>query len=178
MGIANTATPGRLLVIDDDEKAAALVVDVAEGIGSVVKSVHNWEDFWEAYGSFEPTVIVLDLVMPDVDGVEILRFLADQQCRAKILLISGSDTRTIDSIKRLGQSLNLNTAGTIQKPIGVLRLEALLRKASGLGHPIDEVELSKAIQGGEIVPYFQPKIQLLLLCYKRSGPQNGQRGSC
>ena len=160
MGIANTATPGRLLVIDDDENAAALVVDVAEGIGSVVKSVHNWEDFREAYGSFEPTVIVLDLVMPDVDGVEILRFLADQQCRAKILLISGSDTRTIDSIKRLGQSLNLDTAGTIQKPIGVLRLEALLRKALGLGHPIDEAELSKAIQGGEIVPYFQPKIQL------------------
>ena len=80
VGIANTATPGRLLVIDDDEKAAALVADVAEGIGSVVKSVHNWEDFREAYGSFEPTVIVLDLVMPDVDGVEILSFLADQQC--------------------------------------------------------------------------------------------------
>ncbi len=119
----------RLLVIDDEPAIAEFIGDVAEEIGFVVKLTNSFDDFQAAYRSFAPTVIALDLVMPDVDGVELLRFLAEHKCRAQILLASGQDTRTLATAQRLGSTHGLQMLGVLQKPITVPDLEAMLHKA-------------------------------------------------
>ena len=66
--------------------------------------------------------------MPGMDGVELLRFLADQQFAAPVLIISGFDRRVLDSAFRLGEALGLSMAGPLEKPVRLQELEELLNR--------------------------------------------------
>jgi CheY-like chemotaxis protein len=71
-------------------------------------------------------VVALDLGMPGMDGVELIRFLADQDYRAPVLIVSGFDRRVLESAFRLGEALGLIMAGPLEKPVRLEALEALL----------------------------------------------------
>jgi len=71
-------------------------------------------------------VVALDLGMPGMDGVELIRFLADQDYRAPVLIVSGFDRRVLESAFRLGEALGLNMAGPLEKPVRLEALETLL----------------------------------------------------
>jgi YesN/AraC family two-component response regulator len=66
--------------------------------------------------------------MPDMDGVELTRFLADQKYRGPVLIVSGFDRRVLESAFRLGEALGLNMAGPVEKPVRIDELEELLAK--------------------------------------------------
>ncbi len=95
-------TSSRLLVIDDEPAICDFVKDVAEEQGFDVATANNFQQFTTAYRSFGPSVIVLDLLLPDVDGIELLRFLAKEECGADILLMSGLDQRVLHTASQLG----------------------------------------------------------------------------
>ncbi len=72
-------------------------------------------------------MVALDLGMP-VDGIELVRFLADQEYRGPVLIVSGFDRRVLESAFRLGEALGLNMAGPIEKPVRLEELEDMLTK--------------------------------------------------
>jgi YesN/AraC family two-component response regulator len=72
-------------------------------------------------------MVAVDLGMP-VDGVELIRFIADQDYRGPVLIVSGFDRRVLESAFRLGEALGLNMAGPIEKPVRLDILEELLSK--------------------------------------------------
>lgn len=72
-------------------------------------------------------MVALDLGMP-TDGVEFLRFLAEERFAGPVLIISGFDRRVLDSAMRLGTALGLQMVGPIEKPARLDELEALLRR--------------------------------------------------
>ena len=59
-------------------------------------------------------------------GVELLRFLANENYRSPVLIVSGFDRRVLESAFRLGEALGLNMAGPLEKPVRLERLEELL----------------------------------------------------
>jgi hypothetical protein len=61
-----------------------------------------------------------------MDGVELLRFLADEEYRSPVLIVSGFDRRVLESAFRLGEALGLTMAGPVEKPVRLARLEELL----------------------------------------------------
>ena len=73
-------------------------------------------------------MVALDLGMPGMDGVELLRFLADEGYRAPVLIISGFDRRVLESAFRLGEALGLQMAGPLEKPARLEELEAILNE--------------------------------------------------
>ena len=73
-------------------------------------------------------MVALDLGMPGSDGVELTRFLADQEYRGPVLIVSGFDRRVLDSAFRLGEALGLQMAGPVEKPVRFDVLEELLAK--------------------------------------------------
>ncbi|MCH7930413.1 MAG: EAL domain-containing response regulator [Proteobacteria bacterium] len=151
---------GRLLVIDDEPAICDFVKDVAEESGFEVAIAANFDQFSVAYGSFRPSVIVLDLLLPGVDGIELLRFLAKEKCRAHIVLMSGLDQKVLHTASQLGATHGLRMLDALQKPILVPELERVLSRVSGEERPITEHDLGEAISAGELVVHYQPKVKL------------------
>jgi CheY-like chemotaxis protein len=79
----------RLLICDDEPAFGRFVQNVAEGLGYEVCVTTDGRAFMEAYKSFKPTLIVLDMIMPGMDGNEIVLWLAQQKCTARLIIIPG-----------------------------------------------------------------------------------------
>ena len=94
-------------------------------------SPSNDMEFRETFIANRPEMVALDLGMPGMDGVELLRFLADEDYRSPVLIVSGFDRRVLESAFRLGEALGLNMAGPSKNPSGSKILEAGAEPASG-----------------------------------------------
>lgn len=116
----------RLLLIDDEPALADFVANAARECGYVPATAGNEVEFQQSYLESAPDMVALDLGMPGMDGVELLRFLAAQGYRGPVLIISGFDRRVLESAFRLGEALGLTMAGPIEKPARLEELEAIL----------------------------------------------------
>ncbi|HEY6049408.1 MAG TPA: response regulator [Sphingomicrobium sp.] len=119
----------RLLLIDDEPTLAEFLASAAKESGFEPVITARDEDFRAAFLAEPPEMVALDLGMPGMDGVELIRFLADQNYRSPVLIVSGFDRRVLESAFRLGEALGLNMVGPIEKPV---RLEALEARLSEL----------------------------------------------
>ena len=153
-------TQNRLLSIDDEPAVCELIKNVAEDVGFAVETTSDPDEFRATVRSFDPTVVVLDLQMPRADGVELLRYLAEVKCRAQVLVVSGVDSKILETVKRLGIAHGLDMLGALRKPVPVSDLEALLKDTMEIDGEINEQSLAKAIEDGEIIAYYQPKVHL------------------
>jgi DNA-binding response OmpR family regulator len=116
----------RLLVIDDEPALAEFVAQVARDCGFAPMLTSNDSSFREAVIAQKPHMVALDLGMPGMDGVELLRFLAAEDESAPVLIISGFDRRVLESAFRLGEALGLTMVGPLEKPVRAEDLENLL----------------------------------------------------
>jgi DNA-binding response OmpR family regulator len=117
----------RLLLIDDEPVLAAYLASAASTVGFTPIVTATDIDFRQSFVDQRPEMIAVDLGMP-VDGVELIRFLADQDYRGPVLIVSGFDRRVLESAFRLGEALGLNMAGPVEKPVRLEILEELLTK--------------------------------------------------
>jgi CheY-like chemotaxis protein len=115
-----------LFVIDDEPAICALIQRIGEGCGYPVAVASDPILFKQQYQAVAPSVICLDLAMPGADGIEMLRFLAAQGCRARVLVISGYNSTMVQMAVRLGEALGLDMAGVVAKPIRLAELRSLL----------------------------------------------------
>lgn len=116
----------QLLLIDDEPALADFVANAARECGFEPAITSNDDNFRDRFRASRPDVVALDLGMP-VDGVELLRFLADEDFGGPVLIISGFDRRVLESAFRLGAAQGLNMVGPLEKPVRLEELEDLLR---------------------------------------------------
>jgi len=121
-------TRPRLLLIDDEPSLAAFVANAAamSGFEPVVTSDDSL--FRDEFHADVPGMVVLDLGMPGMDGVELLRFLAAESFEGPVLIISGFDRRVLESAFRLGEAIGLKMVGPLEKPVRLEALEAVLNE--------------------------------------------------
>lgn len=153
----------RLLIVDDETDICDLIADVAETRGFEVRSVSDPSAVEAALLAFKPHAVMLDLMMPGTDGVELLRHLGDPIKNCVIVLMSGHDQRVLASAKRLGTAHGLNILGTQEKPIDITVLRATLDQLIQLQdnreikqHAVDD----SAIKKEEIALHYQPIVEL------------------
>ena len=116
----------RLLLIDDEPALADFLASVADECGFAPTITAEDREFRESFLDQRPDMVALDLGMPGMDGIELLRFLAEQEYRAPVLIISGFDRRVLESAFRLGEALGLSMAGPLAKPVRLELLETML----------------------------------------------------
>lgn len=120
----------RLLVLDDEKDFREYIRKVGEGMGCEVTVASDADDFKRKYHRCAPTVIVLDIVMPDVDGIELGRYLAAQRCTATVIFVSGYHPRYVKAAKLLGEVNGLASVRMLTKPVRLSVLREALRSAS------------------------------------------------
>jgi DNA-binding response OmpR family regulator len=118
----------RLLLIDDEPALADYLANAARTCGFDPIVTARDEEFREALVAHRPEMVAIDLGMPGADGVELTRFLADQNYRGPVLIVSGFDRRVLESAFRLGEALGLNMVGPVEKPVRFDALEEILSK--------------------------------------------------
>ena len=125
----------RLLLIDDEPALAEYLASAAESCGFDPVVTARDEEFRDAFLAERPAVVALDLGMPGMDGVELIRFLAEQDYRAPVLIVSGFDRRVLESAFRLGEALGLKMVGPLEKPVRLEAIEALLTELKPASAP-------------------------------------------
>ena len=115
----------RILVVDDDKEIAQLLRTIAEGEGFEARVASDIASFKAAEDLFKPDIIVTDILMPDADGVEVLKYLAQRGSTARIIILSGGDIEMRRMAKELGDAYRLNIVANLGKP---LRVEAFRRQ--------------------------------------------------
>jgi len=119
LATATAATPATILVVDDDPEVAQLVTDALESRGLRVVHVASGAELKEKLGEgFEPDLVLLDLMLPDADGLVLCADLNDRS-DIPIIIVSGTSRRR-DSI--LG--FKLGADDFLAKPFHVDELEA------------------------------------------------------
>lgn len=117
----------QLLLIDDEPALAEFIAAAANECGYEPILTSDDGQFREEFLASRPDMVALDLGMPGMDGIELLRFLADRQFGGPVLIISGFERRVLESAFRLGEALGLTMAGPIEKPVRLKDLEELLK---------------------------------------------------
>jgi DNA-binding response OmpR family regulator len=118
----------RLLLIDDEPALADYLAKAAQACGFEPIVTAEDQQFRDALVANWPEMVALDLGMPGMDGVELTRFLAEQDYRGPVLIVSGFDRRVLESAFRLGEALGLNMVGPVEKPVRLEVLEEILSK--------------------------------------------------
>lgn len=160
----------RVAVVDDDPFMVKIMASLIRRVGAY--SVQGFEsaaiacDAVTAAGAgFD--VVVLDLNMPGMDGIEFLHRLAQARCNSALILFSGEADELLRSTERLAIDQGLKVLGHVTKPPQLDVLEALLRGldeehivASIADGHFGPAELLRAIADGEIVSLYKPVIDL------------------
>jgi len=162
-----TASP-KILVVDDESDVGEFVCAAAHGMGFDCTATTDAKSFLEELTP-DTTLILLDLLMPEIDGVELLRLLGEQKCKAGIVLMSGVGKRVRETAGQLAQILGLSIVGHLQKPFRLAELEEVLERSAWPSNwpvvppdgqfPQNE-ELRTAIEHNRFVLHYQPLIDI------------------
>jgi CheY-like chemotaxis protein len=160
-----------VLIVDDDPFVCAMAGRVFEtlGVAKVVQAHSGKEALEKVAAAPRPLdVIVCDLDMPGMDGVETLRHLPHVAKGAGIIIASAADMQILRTVEELARAHGLTMLGALPKPVTPHAIAALLDKLQARGPkrgPFTQVQadrprLEQALADNEIEPWFQPKVSL------------------
>jgi len=150
----------RLLIVDDDAMVAETVRRLAAACDYDAEATTTPQAFLARIEAWRPTHIAVDLQMPEMDGVELLRRLADAGCGAKVIVMTGAAGKVLEAARRLAAQRGLAVAGALHKPFRAAELRDLLEQARTAIQPLSEAELAQAMTAGELFLDYQPKVGL------------------
>lgn len=131
-----------IYVLEDDASIRKLVVYTLNNAGLEVEGFANTAEFWEAVRNQVPRLVLLDIMLPDGDGLDILKRIRDTSTTEKLPVILMTAKGT-EYDKVLG--LDLGADDYIPKPFGMMelvaRVKSLLRRAEPKKNQQDEYRL-------------------------------------
>jgi len=123
---------GTILVVDDEESVLNMERRVLEDAGYSVVVASKGEDALKAVVESKPDLVLLDVMLPDVDGITLSSQMR-RLTKSPIVLISGKMTEVFDK----AQGLDIGADDYVTKPVSplvlVARVRAVLRRAGGSG---------------------------------------------
>jgi two-component system OmpR family response regulator len=127
-GLSNGAT--RILVVDDEASIVDAVATALRYEGFEVREADTGHRAMAAVAEFDPDLIVLDWMLPDLDGIEVGRRLRERGFKTAILFLTAKD-----AVENKVEALRAGGDDYVTKPFSlaevVARVQAILRRTSG-----------------------------------------------
>jgi two-component system chemotaxis response regulator CheY len=128
--------PQRLLVVDDATIMRKRIAGIAREAGwEIVAEAANGLEGLAMYRQHKPDLVTLDIVMPELDGVETLRQLRSEAPHARVVMVSAVDQRA-----KLRECITLGALDFVVKPFDKARLMSLFTKYGETRAPQDAGE--------------------------------------
>ncbi len=158
-----------VLVVDDELFMLKILRHMLDQLGfTAITTVDNGEDALRLLDAGDMAeLILLDINMPSIDGVEFIRSLVTLGYRGSLVLVSGENERALATVQKLATARGIDVLGYLQKPVAPNALQALLAtmeppvaRSSNRSRTTayDADTLRAAIANGELINYFQPKV--------------------
>lgn len=160
----------KILIVDDEPFTLRLLAHQLRSLGCDDLVAH--EDPRDALSLVEGNpglvdLVILDLQMPALDGIEFIRHLARLRFAGGVLLISGEDERILQTAQKLARAHQLRVLGAVHKPVTPEQLRETLEamtteesRARRVAKRYDLEELREAILRQQFVNWYQPKVAL------------------
>src|SRR5437762_13025050 len=128
--MTDSPAEGRVLVVDDETNITELVAMALRYVGFEVATAASGREALSAVGDFRPDLVVLDVMMPDLDGFEVCRRLRSDGIRVPVVYLTARDA-TEDKVR----GLTVGGDDYVTKPFSleelVARIRAVLRRTGG-----------------------------------------------
>jgi len=162
----------KILIVDDDSFQRTIVTKVlnllgvtqvasaADGHAAELRLAEGWD------------LLILDLNMPGMDGIEFLNVLSDHALNPALIFFSGEDLRLLEVAEDLARDLGIRVIGSISKPIDRSKIEALLDRVELKTAPqaktfvqseLSEAEIRAGLAADAIRLVYQPKVDAVSL---------------
>jgi len=152
----------RLLVIDHEPAVGRLVKDAAERLGFEVVLTQDPSTVLKTARGWFPTVVMLGLNTPSIDGIQLIRGLADDKCAAHVILMSDVDHKVMESAIRSGRDRGLKMGSVLHKPLRIKILSDLLAQVQTARTTLLVDDLPDAIAADQLFLEYQLKLDCRL----------------
>lgn len=120
----------RVLLVEDDPTTQQSVTMMLESASMVVDATDLGEDGLDLGKLYDYDIIVLDLMLPDMDGIDVLRRLRDARIKTPVLILSGL-TESENKVKGLGTGADDYLTKPFNKDELIARIQAIVRRSQG-----------------------------------------------
>jgi len=158
-----------VLLVDDSKTQLSHGQSLLQQLGfSRIQVASNGRDalrLMAAVGA--PDILLTDLEMPDIDGVELLRVVAEQNLAKAVLIVSSHESAILTSVDDMARQCGLRVLGVVQKPLALANLRTTLERFELPADVADEspptlalsvADIRRGVASREFVLHYQPKV--------------------
>ena len=160
-----------VVVVEDHDFQRRTVVQLLRnlGVGTVADAPNGTEALEVLQAGAIPDIIICDIDMPGMDGVEFVARVAERNLACAMVIASGLEAKVLRAVEAIGESHGLRVLAALEKPLTARRLGEVLRQYTRVSddrtHQVDPAALRRehlagALASGELAPQFAPRIDL------------------
>jgi|GEM_PF-2127061 len=169
---AKTSAGLSVLIVEDHDFQRRVLARVLRTMG--VQEIHEAADGEQALAIIKTRpddvqLIVCDLDMPNMDGMEFMRHLGETGTSAALIITSTHEASILNSVQTMCRAYGIRPLGVLEKPVSRERLQGLMARLQAptpvapvvpVGLVFTAAQILQGISRGEFEPVFQPKVEL------------------
>ena len=106
----------RLLVVDQQHSFVGLARLVARSVGYLTDAVHDPRDLATRFRNRRPDVVVIEIVLPEMDGIEMIGVLSELGFDGQLILVTGHEPKYLELARKTAEAKGLQIAACLMKP--------------------------------------------------------------
>ena len=163
----------KFMAVEDHDFQRSVLLRILSGLGATnVSTAADGHGALNILGMPEGSVdiIISDLDMPGMDGMEFMRHLGEEDSPVSVILTSALESSLLDSVETMARAYGVNILGVIEKPVTPDKLDALIKrhqlalpkpgKPMAVPESFTLEEIMEGLRNDEFEPYFQPKVEI------------------